>query len=195
MTEKAAMTDNKLVLAITGATGALAAEMLMDRSPWPVTLVASKWGQDICAREGVSLASLAERAAEVLDDADLTAGISSGSAATAGMVVMPCSTDTMAKIAAGLGDSLITRAAHCHLKERRGLVLCVRESPWTLIDIENAARAAAAGAVVMPISPPFYMFAEREAADVTMAELLGAYVDRVLAVLGHPPAQTWEPGK
>lgn len=195
MTGEADMTEKKLVLAVTGATGARAAGLLMDRSPWPVTLVASKWGQEVCAREGVSFEALTERAAEVLDNADLSAGISSGSVATVGMVVLPCSTDTMAKIAAGLGDSLITRAAHCHLKEGRRLVLCVRESPWTLIDIQNAARAAAAGAVVMPISPPFYMFAERDPAEVTMAELLGAYVDRVLAVLGHPPERTWEPGK
>lgn len=189
------MPDKKLVLAITGATGACAAGLLMDRSPWPVTLVASKWGKEVCVAERVSFEALADRAAEVLDNADLAAGISSGSVATVGMVVLPCSTDTMAKIAAGLGDSLITRAAHCHLKEGRRLVLCVRESPWTLIDIQNAARAATAGAVVMPISPPFYMFAEREPAEVTMAELLGAYVDRVLGVLGHPPERTWEPGK
>jgi len=195
MTDKDDMTGKKLVLAVTGATGVLAAGLLMDRSPWPVALVASKWGREVCTRERVSFEALAKRAAEVLDDADLAAGISSGSVATIGMVVLPCTTDTMAKIAAGLGDSLITRAAHCHLKEGRKLVLCVRESPWTLIDIENAARAAAAGAVVMPVSPPFYMFAEREAAEVTMAELLGAYVDRVLAVLGRPPARTWEPGK
>lgn len=195
MTDMDDMTGKKLVLAVSGATGAHAASLLMDRSPWPVTLVASKWGKEVCDRERVSFEALTERAAEVLDNADLAAGISSGSVATVGMVVLPCSTDTMAKIAAGLGDTLITRAAHCHLKEGRRLVLCVRESPWTLIDIQNAARAAAAGAVVMPISPPFYMFAEREPAEVTMAELLGAYVDRVLGVLGHPPARTWEPGK
>jgi len=165
----------------------------MERSPWPITLVVSTWGKDICARERVSAEALAARAAEVLDDDDLAAGISSGSVPTAGMVVMPCSTDTLAKIAAGLADTLITRAAHCHLKECRKLVLCVRESPWALIDIRNAARAAEAGAVVMPLSPPFYMFADREGAEVTMTDLLGAYVDRVLAVLGKPPAKTWEP--
>ena len=101
----------------------------------------------------------------------------------------------MAKISAGQADTLITRAAHCHLKEGRKLVLCVRESPWTLIDIENAARAASAGAAVMPISPPFYMVADREPTEVTMTDLLDAYVDRVLALLGHPPERTWEPGQ
>ncbi len=193
MKKKTEMVGDKLVLAVTGATGAHAAELLMERSPWPITLVVSKWGRDVCAREHVNVEALAERAAEVLDDADLAAGISSGSVPTVGMVVMPCSTDTMAKIAAGVADTLITRAAHCHLKEGRKLVLCVRESPWTLIDIRNAARAAEAGAVVMPLSPPFYMFADREGAEVTMTDLLGAYVDRVLAVLGKAPAKVWEP--
>jgi len=191
--KKRAKTGEKLVLAVTGATGARAAELLMDRSPWPISLVVNKWGRDVCAREHVNVEALAARAAEVLDNDDLAAGISSGSVATAGMVVMPCSTDTMAKIASGVADTLITRAAHCHLKEGRKLVLCVRESPWTLIDIRNAAHAAEAGAVVMPLSPPFYMFADREPAEVTMTDLLGAYVDRVLAVLGKAPAQTWEP--
>jgi 4-hydroxy-3-polyprenylbenzoate decarboxylase len=193
MNKNSAKTGEKLVLAVTGATGARAAELLMDRSPWPISLVVSKWGRDVCAREHVNVEALAARAAEVLDNDDLAAGISSGSVATAGMVVMPCSTDTMAKIASGVADTLITRAAHCHLKEGRKLVLCVRESPWTLIDIRNAAHAAEAGAVVMPLSPPFYMFADREPAEVTMTDLLGAYVDRVLAVLGNAPAQTWEP--
>ncbi len=195
MTNKAVTMDDKLVLAVTGATGALAAGMLMDRSPWPISLVISKWGGEVCAREGVCVDALAEKAAEVLDNTDLTAGISSGSVPTAGMVVLPCAADTMAKIAVGLGDSLIARAAHCHMKEGRKLVLCVRESPWTLIDIENAAVTSAAGATVMPMSPPFYMFADRQPGEVTMAELLEAYVDRVLAVLGHPAERTWEPGK
>ena len=193
MKKKTEMVGDKLVLAVTGATGAHAAELLMERSPWPISLVVSKWGRDVCAREHVNVEALAERAAEVLDDADLAAGISSGSVPTVGMVVMPCSVDTMAKIAAGVSDTLITRSAHCHLKEGRKLVLCVRESPWTLIDIRNAARAAEAGAVVMPLSPPFYMFADREGAEVTMTDLLGAYVDRVLAVLGKAPAKVWEP--
>ena len=186
---------DKLVLAVTGATGARAAMILMRRSRWPVTLVASRWGKEVCEREAVSFDELAASAAEVLDDADLAAGISSGSVPTAGMVVLPCSTDAMAKIAAGVADTLITRAAHCHLKEARKLVLCVRESPWTLIDLQNAARAAAAGATVMPMSPPFYMFADRPAEDVTMTDLLEAYVDRVLAVLGQDPTRTWEHAK
>ena len=182
----------KLVLAISGASGAAAAKLLLDRSPWPVTLIASRWGKDVCDREGVSFQQLADEADEVLSDDDLAASISSGSVSTAGMVILPCSVDTMAKIASGIADTLITRAAHCHLKERRKCVLCVRESPWTLIDLDNARHVAAAGGIIMPISPPFYMAAGRDIETVTMAELLGAYVDRVLSVLGHPAGADWE---
>ncbi len=181
-----------LVLAITGATGVHAAELLVERSPWPITLVASRWGKDLCAREGVSFDDLASRAAVVADDSDLAAAISSGSVPTVGMVVLPCSAGTLGKIASGLGDSLIARAAHCHLKERRPLILCVRESPWSLIDLDNARAVAAAGGIIMPVSPPYYMAVARSPADVTMTDLLGAYVDRVLAIFGHQPDRTWE---
>ena len=136
-----------LILAVTGATGALAARLLMDRSPWPVALVASKWGKDVYQRECGSFEQLAAKAAEVYDDSDLSAPIASGSVPTAGMVILPCTSSAMAHIAAGTGETLIARAAHCHLKERRPLVLCVRETPWSLIDLDNARAVAAAVAV------------------------------------------------
>jgi 4-hydroxy-3-polyprenylbenzoate decarboxylase len=97
----------------------------------------------------------------------------------------------LGKIAQGIGDTLITRAAHCHLKEQRKLVVCVRETPWTWIDIQNAGNIAASGGVVMPLSPPFYMMAGRAPALVTMEDLLRAYVDRVLSVLGQPADENW----
>lgn len=181
-----------LILAVSGATGAHAADLLIQKSPWPVALVASDWGKAVYQRECGDFEALARRAARVFDDADLAAAISSGSVPTAGMVVLPCSTNTLARIAHGLADTLITRAAHCHLKEHRKLVLCVRETPWTSIDLANGAAAAAAGATVMPLSPPFYQFAARDPRQVSMADLLDAYVDRVLAVFGHPAPSTWE---
>ena len=181
-----------LILAVSGATGAYAAEILLRKSPWPVTLVASEWGKNVYQRECGDFARLAAMAARVCDDADLAAPASSGSVPTAGMVVLPCSTNTLARIAHGVSDSLITRAAHCHLKERRKLVLAVRESPWSLIDLQNAATVSAAGGIIMPLSPPFDQAAGRDPKDVSMAELLDLFVDRVLAVLGHPAASNWE---
>ena len=181
-----------LILAVTGASGAHAAQLLLEKSPWPVALVASRHGLDLCRREGVDFPALARKAHAVYDDTDLAAAISSGSVPTAGMVVLPCSTNTLGKIAAGLGDSLISRAAHCHLKERRTLILCLRESPLSLIDLDNARRVAAAGGIIMPISPPFYMTADRPPQAVSMTDLLDAFVDRVLGILGDPPATNWE---
>jgi 4-hydroxy-3-polyprenylbenzoate decarboxylase len=108
------------------------------------------------------------------------------------MVILPCSANTLGQIAAGLGETLISRAAHCHLKERRPLVIGLREAPLTTIDVQNAAKAAAAGATLMPLCPPFYMFKGRKPDQITMHELLTAYVDRILSLLGHPLKSTWE---
>lgn len=181
-----------LILAVNGATGALAAERLMTKSPWPVALVASEWGKSVFQRECGDFKRLADLAATVYDDADLAAAISSGSVPTVGMVVLPCSSNTMAKIAHGIADTLITRAAHCHLKERRRLVLGVRESPWSLIDLNNAAAVSASGGIVMPLSPPFYQITGRDPATVSLVEVMDLYVERVLAILGHPASATWE---
>jgi 4-hydroxy-3-polyprenylbenzoate decarboxylase len=180
-----------LVLAVTGASGAYAAELLIRKSPWPVSLVASEWGRDVAGRECGDFSRLTALAAKVYEDRDLAAPVSSGSVPTRGMVILPCSTNTLAKIAHGVADSLISRAAHCHLKEGRKLVLCVRETPWTLIDLNNAAAVAAAGGTIMPLSPPFFQMGGRDPATVTMTELMDAYVDRVLSVLGHPATRHW----
>jgi 4-hydroxy-3-polyprenylbenzoate decarboxylase len=181
-----------LLLAVSGATGSYAAELLIRKSPWPVALVASAWGRNVYEREYGDFSKLAAMAARVFDDTDLAAPVSSGSVPSAGMVILPCSTNTLAKVAHGIADTLISRAAHCHLKEQRKLVLCVRESPWTQIDLNNAATVAGAGGVIMPLSPPFYQVAGRDPRQVTMTDLLELYVDRVLAVLGHPAPTNWE---
>lgn len=181
-----------LVVAVTGASGAFAAKRLVEKSPWPVTLVASAWGKDVYARECGDFAELAARAKNVYADDDLAAPVASGSVATVGMVILPCSTDMLGKIANGIADTLVSRAAHCHLKERRPLVVCVRETPWTRIDLSNGERLAGAGAVVMPVSPPYYMFGDTAPEKVSMRDLLDAFVDRVLGVLGNPPARNWE---
>lgn len=182
-----------LILALNGATGAFAAERLIRRSPWPVDLVASEWGQAVFERECGDFKALAALADRVYPDTDLAAAISSGSVPTAGMVILPCSTNTLAKIAHGIADTLITRAAHCHLKERRRLIACVRETPWSLIDLTNAATLSSAGGIVMPISPPFYFTAGRHPDHVTMTELIDLFVERVLSTLGHPATHIWEP--
>jgi len=180
-----------LVVAITGASGALAAKLLVERSQWPVSLVASKMGRLVYEQEVGDFQALEARASEVWNDNDLTAPIASGSVPTLGMVVLPCSVNTLGKVAVGIADSLITRAAHCQLKEGRKLVLCVREAPWTLPNTQSAATVAAAGGTIMPLSPPYYMVKGRNPAEVSVSEMLGHYVDHVLSLFGQEAPRTW----
>ncbi|MDF1534975.1 MAG: UbiX family flavin prenyltransferase [bacterium] len=187
------MTENKhLVLAVTGASGAYAAEQLIAASPWPVALVVSRWGKTVFAEERGDLERLFSGADSIHDNDDLRSPLASGSVATRGMVVLPCSTHTLGSIAAGLGNTLIPRAAHCHLKERRTLVLCLRESPLTLIDLDNANKVATAGGIIMPLSPPFFMFSGRLPEEISLTDIMDSFVDRVLSVFGHEPGRNWE---
>lgn len=180
------------VLAVTGASGAYAAKLFVEACPWPISLIVSRWGREVYERECGAFPELESRVDAVYDNTDLAAPLASGSVPSRGMVVLPCSCDTLSAVGGGAGDTLITRAAHCHLKERRPLILCVRESPWTLIDLENARRVAAAGGTVMPLCPPFYMAGQRRPEALSLATVLAAYVDRVLSLLGHAPRDTWE---
>ena len=120
-----------------------------------------------------------EALAEVVyKDADLGAAISSGSFRAYGMVVVPCSAGTLAKVAHGLADNLLSRAAHVTLKERRPLVLVVREAPFSRPMLQNMLAAYDAGAAIMPASPGFYHRPE------TVDELVGTVTARTLDLLG-----------
>jgi 4-hydroxy-3-polyprenylbenzoate decarboxylase len=181
-----------LVVAMTGASGALATKLLMEKSQWPVTLVASKMGRVVYEQEVGPFAELETLADTIWKDGDLTATIASGSVPTAGMVILPCSANTLGKVACGLADSLVTRAAHCQLKEGRKLVLCVREAPWTLLNAQNAVQVATAGGMIMPMSPPYYMSKGRDPYQVSMADMLGYFADHVLSLFGQESPKTWE---
>ena len=182
----------KLVVAVTGASGMIAAKRLMEKSPFETALVVSAWGKEVYRRECGPLSAMDAAAAVVYDNEDLAAPIASGSVDTIGMAVIPCSSNTLGEIATGIGRNLIARAAHCHLKERRPLVIALRETPLTLIDLDNARTVAAAGGVIMPISPPFFMTEGEDPEAVSMIRLIDAYVDRVLKLFGVPPERTWE---
>ena len=128
---------------------------------------------------------------QVWQDGNLTATVSSGSVPTIGMIIVPCSANTLGKISAGIADSLVSRSAHCHLKEGRRVVLCVREAPWSAITSRNAASISASGGTVMPISPPYYMGKGRLPDEIKVSEMLGFYADHVLALFGQESSQTW----
>ena len=115
-----------------------------------------------------------------LSEDDIGAGIASGSYPSDGMIVLPCSMGTLAGIANGLAQNLIERAADVCLKERRSLVLCVRETPFNKIHIRNMSLAADAGATIFPVIPAFY----NKPADSN--EMARQFVYRVLAHIGLP---------
>jgi 4-hydroxy-3-polyprenylbenzoate decarboxylase len=121
-------------------------------------------------------------------DADIGAAIASGSHPSSGMIILPCSMGTLAAIANGLANSLIARAADVTLKERRPLLLCVRETPFNRIHLRNMTLAAEAGAVIFPCIPAFY----NHPTDST--EMARQFVCRVLAHIGlpQPGARVWK---
>jgi 4-hydroxy-3-polyprenylbenzoate decarboxylase len=188
----------ELLVAITGASGAIYADRLLRKAAEMVTrldLVLSTHGAEIAAHElGWAVdfdtlritgppAELLKRVQLYRPD-DLSARYSSGSAAPDAMIIIPCSMNVAGRIASGLGDGLIPRAASVCLKERRPLVLVVREAPLNLVDLRNLVALTEAGATVMPAAPPFY------AGPKSIEELADYFVVRVLDQVGlrikHP---------
>ncbi len=142
-------------------------------------LVVSSGAKRVMSAEGgPQLSDLTALASVVHDDRDLAASVASGSFRTGGMVVVPCSAGTLAKVAHGFADNLISRAAHVTLKERRPLVLVVREDPMPRPMLQNMLAAHDAGATLMSASPGFYHAPE------SLGELLGFVTARVLDQFG-----------
>jgi 4-hydroxy-3-polyprenylbenzoate decarboxylase len=126
-----------------------------------------------------------------LCESDIGASIASGSYPSGGMIVLPCSMGTLASIANGLAETLISRAADVTLKERRPLILCVRETPFNRIHLRNMQLASDAGAVIFPVIPTFYN------RPVDSDEMARQFVYRVLAHIGLPQkhAYVWKAGE
>jgi len=162
--------EKPVVVAVSGASGAAYAISLLrqlGRRAIPVDLIASEMGRDMLSREagipakGSLIQHLAGRGIETENFQshgfdNLSAPPASGSYPARAMVVCPCSTKTLSAVAAGSCRTLIERAAEVMLKEQRKLILVVRESPYSLIQIENMRSAALAGALILPASPAFY---------------------------------------
>ena len=150
----------RLIVGITGATGTIFGVrvlQLLHGSGVETHLVVSKWAARTLAHETpYSLKEVQDLATQSYASGDQGAAISSGSFVTLGMVIAPCSMRTLAAIAHGLGDNLIHRAADVILKERRKLVLVVRESPFNEIHLENMLKLARMGVVILPPVPAFY---------------------------------------
>jgi len=151
---------SRLIVGITGATGTIFGVRVLQMlhgSGVETHLVMSKWAQRTLTHETpYSIKEVQELATQSYGSGDQGAAISSGSFVTLGMVIAPCSMRTLAAIAHGLGDNLVHRAADVVLKERRKLVLVVRESPFNEIHLENMLKLARMGVVILPPVPAFY---------------------------------------
>ena len=190
-----------VTLAVTGASGAVFAGAMLrllavDERVRRVDVVVSDSAMRVLAEEqglqggrarvlqalvataGVDTPMLDEARFRLRDDADIGAGIASGSYPSDGMIVLPCSMATLAAISHGMAQKLVGRAADVCLKERRPLVLCVRETPFHLIHLRNMVQAAEAGATVFPVIPTFYDKPE------TSVEMATQFCCRVLAHVG-----------
>jgi len=176
----------RYVIGMTGASGVIHGVDFVRRCPGEKYLVISDWARHVLHSEaGLKPSDLAPHVRRIFPDDDLAAPFSSGSNRYDALVIIPCSVSTLARIAAGIGDTLITRAAQVALKERLRLVVCVRETPLSAIALENALRLSRAGGVVMPISPPWY----RNPRD--LESLVAGFTDKVLALLGERAGSGW----
>ena len=192
--------QNQVVtVAVTGASGALLAQKALamlerDTRVARIYLVVTEAGQRLFAEElGVSAGDMRQLPhrlfgrpvgkIEILPNKDIGASIASGSNTADAMLVIPCSMGTLAAIASGASDDLASRAADVMLKENRKLVLCIRDTPFNRIHLENMLRTQQAGAVVMPAIPAFYHHPQ------TIDDLVTQYVCRVLAQIGLPQEQ------
>jgi len=191
-----------LTIAITGASGAVFGRELLraleaDERVARVHFVASENSLRVLAEElGVSgrndllekmLGAVPTKTVQHSDE-DIGAAIASGSHPSNGMIVLPCSMGTLAAIAHGLANTLVARAADVTLKERRPLILCVRETPFNRIHLRNMTLAAEAGAVIFPVIPAFYNH------PIDSTEMARQFVYRVLAHIGlaQPGAYVWK---
>lgn len=148
-----------IVVAITGASGAIYARQCLDMllgnpAVSRIALVLSHHAEDVIAAEGVALPS-SERIERFSND-DMWSSLASGSARWDAMLVAPASMGSVARIATGVSRTLIERTADVMLKERRPLVMVVREAPYSLIHLRNMTALTEAGAIVVPASPSFY---------------------------------------
>jgi 4-hydroxy-3-polyprenylbenzoate decarboxylase len=176
----------RIVVGITGSSGAVYAERFLRECTEDKFLVVSKWGRILLKDElGISDKELLPYVKRQFSDDDLSAPFASGSNYFDAYVILPCSTSTLGKIASGIGDTLITRTAQVALKERFKLVLCIRETPLSTLTIDQCSILSHSGAIVMPISSPLYFVPK------TVDEYVGAFTDKLMGVIGVRKSKGW----
>jgi 4-hydroxy-3-polyprenylbenzoate decarboxylase len=178
--------SRKIIIAITGASGSIYAKRLVDKLskstslPEACGVVFSKIARDIWAYELKEEISTTSIPYKIYEPSDFNAPFASGSAGYDTMVIIPCSMGTLGRIAAGISDDLITRAADVILKERGRLIVVPREMPYNLIHLRNMVTLTEAGAIILPAAPSFYSL------PATIEELVDTVVNRVLDLMRMP---------
>jgi 4-hydroxy-3-polyprenylbenzoate decarboxylase len=171
----------RIIVGLSGATGSIYGVRVLERlreMDVETHLVISRWGARTLAHETPFTREYVESlATTTYPPADMGAAISSGSFKTDGMIVVPCSAKTLAAIAHGFGDNLIHRAADVILKERRTLVLAIREAPLSEIHLENMLKLSRMGVVILPPLPAFYNHPRTvdDIVDHTVARMLDSF--------------------
>jgi 4-hydroxy-3-polyprenylbenzoate decarboxylase len=176
----------RVLVGFSGASGAIygvrVLEALASKPDLEVHLIVTGSARSILEDEtGRDADELAELADTVWDDGKMESPLASGSFPVDAMAVVPCSVSTVAKMASGIGDTLLTRAAAVSLKERRRLVVVAREMPLSTIDLRNLTALSEAGAVVAVASPPFYT------GPATVEDMVDLVAGRVIMLMGLDP--------
>ena len=177
------MSQNKIAVAITGASGSIYAKVLLDKlvqlkdQYGEVSVVMSNNAKEIWQTE-LGNEDYGTYPFRYFDKHDFSAPFASGSAKYNTLIVAPCSMGTLGRIASGVSDDLVTRAADVILKERRRLILMVRDTPYNLIHIKNMETVTLAGGIICPATPSFY------SKPTTIEEVAATVVDRVLDLAG-----------
>jgi 4-hydroxy-3-polyprenylbenzoate decarboxylase len=192
----------RIVVGVTGASGApyligllkvladAGVEVHMTISTLGKRLLAEEVGVTTCSAESFGIPEHGSKLV-IYNDKDLGAKIASGTFLHDGMIVLPCSSNTLGAISSGITNTLVQRAASVTLKEKRKLILAHRESPLSLIDVRNMCTVTEAGAVVAPLSPGFYMNPE------SLQDIVDFVVGKLADSLGveHSLPIRWNPGK
>ena len=182
---------NKIVIAITGASGSIYAKVLLEKliglpnQSSEIALVMSHNAKVVWQYE-LGNKAYENYAVKHYASTDFMAPFASGSSAFNTMIIAPCSMGTLGRIAAGISDSLITRAADVMLKERKKLILMARETPYNLIHIRNMETITLAGGIIAPATPSFYSRPQ------TIEEVAATVTDRLLDLAGiHHKSYRW----
>ena len=177
------MKKRKIVIAISGASGSIYTKVLFDKLSLlkdqiaDLAVVMSDNAKDVWKHE-LGNESFNDYGFKFYDKRDFTAPFASGSAGFDTLIICPCSMGTLGRIAGGISDDLISRAADVVLKERRKLILVVRESPYNLIHINNMKTVTEAGGIICPATPSFYSLPK------SLEEVAGTVVNRVIDLAG-----------